>query len=564
MLLVTAEEMRELDRLTIEKYGTPGHVLMERAGRGATEFLLKVFPRLRRKGSRVVVCAGKGNNGGDGFVMARLLRRHGVAVQVFLLGRTEEVRGDAAKNLHTFARQRGRIVELTAAEQMEELEAALCRADVIVDAIFGTGLSSAVRGLHAEVIERINRAGPPVFAVDIPSGLNADTGMPLGACVRAAATATFGFAKVGHTTFPGAELVGELRVVDIGIAPEAVAESPPEAALLEAADVGRLVPVRRRDAHKGDAGHLLVIAGSFGKTGAAQLVSRAALRTGAGLVTLVGPASLYPVYAGGVSEAMTEVLPDRDGKMVFEETTLLRLLEGKTAVAIGPGIGTHDEALEIVRWLLDRRNLPVLLDADAVTCIARNLSTLRQATARVVLTPHPGEMARLIGRTARDVQSDRIGTARSFVREHNCTLVLKGAGTVIAGYPDDSDKPFVWVNPTGNPGMATGGMGDVLSGIVGSLLAQGLAPTAAARLGVFVHGFVADCVVEKSGEIGLIASDIISGLPAGLRALRQAAEGQGAERTQQPEGRRPRTPSSSRRTTGATRSVPESPTRLAE
>jgi NAD(P)H-hydrate epimerase len=524
MWLVSAEEMRELDRLTIEKYGTPGHVLMERAGKGATAFLLESFPALRRKGARVLVCAGKGNNGGDGFVMARLLRQRGVATEVLLLGRAADVRGDAARNLRAYARGRSQIVELTDSEHLGELDSALARADVVVDAIFGTGLGSPVRGLQAEAIERINRSRVPVFAVDIPSGLDSDTGLPLGACVRAQATATFGFAKIGQVTFPGAGLVGRLRVVDIGIALAAVAESPPRTELLEPGEVGRLVPVRRPDAHKGDCGHLLVIAGSFGKTGAAQLVSRAALRSGAGLVTLVGPASLYSVYASGVLEAMTEVLPDRDGGMLFEETALRRLVAGKSAVAIGPGIGTHDDAVAIVRWLLAQEGLPVLLDADAVTCLSREVGLLERAAARVVLTPHPGEMARLLGGTNRDVQADRIGTARRFAHEHGCTLVLKGARTVIAARSDGSADPFAWVNPTGNPGMASGGMGDVLSGIIGGLLAQRLAPADAARLGVYVHGSVADAVAEQNGEIGLVASDIIRGLPAGLRALRQAAE----------------------------------------
>jgi ADP-dependent NAD(P)H-hydrate dehydratase / NAD(P)H-hydrate epimerase len=524
MLLVSAEEMRELDRLTIEKYGTPGHVLMERAGKGATAFLLDSFPALRRKGARVVVCAGKGNNGGDGFVMARLLRQRGVATEVLLFGRAADVRGDAARNLGAYTRGRSSIGELTDSENLEALDAALVRADVVIDAIFGTGLGSPVRGLQAEAIERINRSGVPVFAVDIPSGLDSDTGLPLGACICAQATATFGFAKIGQVTFPGAGLVGKLRVVDIGIASEAVAERPPQTELLEPGKVGRLVPVRRADAHKGDCGHLLVIAGSFGKTGAAQLVSRAALRSGAGLVTLVGPAALYPIYASGVLEVMTEVLPDRDGRMLFEETALRRLLAGKSAVAIGPGIGTHDEASAIVRWLLTQEDLPLLLDADAITCLSSEVSLLERAAAQVVLTPHPGEMARLLGGTNRDVQAERVGTARRFAREHSCTLVLKGARTVIASQLDDSADAFTWINPTGNPGMASGGMGDVLSGIIGGLLAQRLAPPDAARLGVYVHGSVADAVAAQSGEVGLLASDIIQGLPAGLRALRDAGQ----------------------------------------
>jgi len=378
MLLVTAEEMRDLDRLTIETYGTPGHVLMERAGKGATEFLLESFPCLRRKGARALVCAGKGNNGGDGFVMARLLKTRGVRTEVLLFGRASDVGGDAARNLRAYKRGRGKIVELTGPDDLAALDSALAQADVVVDAIFGTGLNSAVRGLQAEAIERINAAGVPVFAVDMPSGLNSDTGLPLGVCIRAEATATFGFAKIGQVNFPGVSFVGLLRVVDIGIAPQAIADCPPRAELVDPGAVGRLVPVRHTDAHKGDAGHLLVIAGSFGKTGAAQLVARAALRTGAGLVTLVAPASLYPIYAAGALEVMTEALPDRDGRILFEEAALRQLVAGKSAVAIGPGVGTHDDALEVVRWLLGQPNLPVVIDADGITCLARDVETLQR------------------------------------------------------------------------------------------------------------------------------------------------------------------------------------------
>jgi len=519
MLLVTAEEMRTLDRLTIEKFGTPGHVLMERAGRGATDFLVETFACLRRKGARVVVCAGKGNNGGDGFVVARLLRRRGIHSEVLLFGRAGDMRGDAERNLQSYRRGRGKIVELQEAADLGVLDSALARADVVVDAIFGTGLSSAVRGLQAEAIERINRSGVPVFAVDMPSGLDADTGLPLGACVRAEATATFGFAKIGQVTFPGAGLVGRVHVVDIGIAPQAIAESPPRAELLEAEEVGRLVPVRSPDTHKGHCGHVLVIAGSFGKTGAAQLVARAATRSGAGLVTLVGPASLYNVYASGVLEVMTEVLPDRDGRMLFEESSLRQLVDGKSAVVIGPGIGTHDEAFEIVRWLLAQEGLAVLLDADAITCLSRDLRVLDGAAASAVLTPHPGEMARLLETTPREVQADRAGTARRFAEQHACSLVLKGARTVIAARQPSGQGTFLWVNPTGNPGMASGGMGDTLSGIIGGLLAQGLAPADAARLGVYVHGAAGDRAAEEIGDIGLAASDLADRVPGELRVL---------------------------------------------
>lgn len=536
MRLVTSEEMRTLDRLTIERHGTPGHVLMERAGAGATRVLLENFPALRRKGARALIVAGKGNNGGDGFVIARLLRKRGVKAEVVLLGRAADVSGDAERNLRAFARGRGAIGELASGADLGPLARGLERAVVVVDAIFGTGLNSPVRGLQAEAIEMINASGVPVFAVDIPSGLDANTGLPLGSCIQAEATATFGFAKIGQVLHPGTQFTGSLAVVDIGLAEEAIAANPPRGELMEPRDLAPLVPVRFPDAHKGDCGHVLVISGSYGKTGAPQLVSRAAARAGAGLVTLVGPASLYPVYAAGVLEAMTESLTDRDGRILFDEGQLAALLAGKDAVVIGPGIGTHDDAFRIVAWLLSRAPCPIVLDADALTCLARDLGVLDRAASPAVLTPHPGEMARLTGLSAAQVQADRAGVARSFAVSHGCTLLLKGARTVIAGGTRPADdrgrarrrsplsrhgagEGFVWVNPTGNPGMASGGMGDVLSGIIGGLLAQGLTPDEAARLGAYVHGAVADAVAARRGEIGLLASDLLSDLPVGLRDL---------------------------------------------
>ena len=516
MWLVSAHEMRTLDRLTIERYGTPGHVLMERAGRGATQALLEVFPYMRRKGRRALICAGKGNNGGDGFVIARLLRRRGVRTDVVLLGRAADVTGDAARNLGAYRRGRATLHEVTDRRGLKRLADCLAAADVVVDAIFGTGLNSIVVGVHAAAIEMINTSGVPVFAVDIPSGLHTDSGAPLGTAIQAEATATFGFAKIGQVLFPGARHCGTLAVVDIGIAAEAIAEQPPTTALLQEDAVARFVPVRQADAHKGDAGHVLVIAGSFGKTGAALLAARAAARAGAGLVTLLGPASLYPIYAAGVLEAMTEALPDDDGRIRFDEQRLGELLRGKTAVVVGPGIGTHDDAGRVVRWLLDRADLPLVLDADALTAVAGDLGVLRRAKAKAILTPHPGEMARLLGTDTGDVQADRVAIARSFAVEHSCTLVLKGARTVVAAASSQA-----WINPTGNPGMASGGMGDVLSGILGGLLAQGVAVTEAARLGVYLHGAVADRAAAEGGEIGLLASDVIAGVRSGLQSLRE-------------------------------------------
>jgi len=512
MRLVTAAEMRSLDRLTIES-GTPGHVLMERAGEGATRVLLDCVPRLRTRGSRALIVAGKGNNGGDGWVIARLLKRRGVTVEVALVGRTAEVAGDALRNLRAYRRLRGALFEVGDAAGLARLATVASAADAVVDALFGTGLNDPVLGLPAAAIETINSCGAPVLAVDIPSGLDADSGRPLGTAVQAEATATFGFAKLGQVQHPGVRQCGALAVVDIGLAPAALDAVPPRAALIEAADAARLVPRRETETHKGDCGHVLVIAGSVGHTGAAQLATRAAGRAGAGLVTVAGPASLHAIYAAGVREAMSARLADDDGRIRFDAGVLAALTAGKAAVVIGPGIGTHADAARSVRWLLEHGDQAVVLDADALTVLARDLGPLRAAGGRCVLTPHPGEMSRLIGADTAAVQADRVGVARTFAGAHGCTLVLKGARTVIA-----AADGFVWINPTGNPGMASGGMGDVLAGAIGGLLAQGLPPAEAACLGVHVHGLAADRAAAD-GEIGLLAGDVADELRRALGAL---------------------------------------------
>ncbi len=512
MIVVTSTEMRRLDELTIQG-GTPGHVLMERAGSGATAMLLAQFPHVRRR--RVVICAGKGNNGGDGFVMARLLRRKGVRAEVLLLGKQADVGGDAARALKALRGTSVPVRELVTNSDITKLPDLVGDAVLIVDAVFGTGLNAPVEGRYADVLQVLNASGVPIFAVDIPSGLDADRGWPLGVAVQAEATATFGFAKVGQLIYPGVDYVGTLGVVDIGIAAGAIAVVQPRTQLLEPSEAARLVPVRAADAHKGSCGHVLVVAGSRGRTGAALLAAHASCRTGAGLTTLAGPASLNAILSSGVPEAMTATLPDVDGLVCFDEARLRAVLEGKTTVIVGPGIGTHDDAQKLVTFLLREIDLPMVVDADALTCVARDTGVFTQARAQAVLTPHPGEMARLMQTDTAAVQADRIATARTFATAHRCVAVLKGARSVIA-----ADDNSVWINPTGNPGMASGGMGDALSGMIGALLAQGLSPAEGACLGVYLHGEIADHVAATRGQIGLLASDVMEGVPAGITRLR--------------------------------------------
>jgi ADP-dependent NAD(P)H-hydrate dehydratase / NAD(P)H-hydrate epimerase len=516
MIVVTAAQMREMDRLTIEKYGVPSLKLMERAGEGITKAILENFRRAAKKG--VLVVAGKGNNGGDGLVVARLLKKKRISCEVVLLARKDELSPDAAYNLGAYAKLKGRVHEVTE-ESSGLLSDRIRRKGLVVDAILGTGTKNAVRGLYAEAITLMNGSGVPIVAVDIPSGLDTDSGSPLGVAIQAEMTVALAYPKLGEVIYPGLKYAGDLVVVDIGIDGRAVEEVSPYIELLEREGIRRLVPVREPDTHKGTYGHLLVMAGSRGKTGAAILASRAAMRTGAGLVTLAAPRSLNDIFASSLVEVMTELLRDN----AAEETEPLgdeewrRLLERKSSLLFGPGIGVTDTTQSALRWLLKNLEVPWVIDADGLNNLALEVDRLPSAKIPPILTPHPGEMARLIHEDTTTVNQDRVGIARSFAMDHRCHVVLKGARTVIA-----TAAGKVFINPTGNPGMASGGMGDVLAGMLAALLGQGISPEDAMKLGVYLHGFVADRVASENGQIGLIASDIIEGLPSGIRALSTA------------------------------------------
>jgi NAD(P)H-hydrate epimerase len=517
MLVVTAAQMREMDRLTIQKYGVPSLVLMERAGEGITKAILERFGRAAKRG--VLIVAGKGNNGGDGLVVARLLKKKRIPSEVVLLARKDELSPDAAHNLNGYAKLRGKVTEVTAGSL--RLFAERTRgAGLLVDGILGTGIKNPVGGLYGEAITLMNASGVPTVAVDIPSGLDTDNGMPLGVAVQAEMTVALAYPKLGETIHPGLSYVGELVVADIGIDPRAVKEVAPDIELLEREEMRWLIPLRQPDTHKGTYGHVLVMAGSRGKTGAAIMACRAGMRSGAGLLTLAAPRSLNNIFASSLLEVMTEPLRDN----VAEEMEPLgdeewrRLLERKNSLLFGPGIGVNDAARSALCWLLRHLEIPWVIDADGLTNLALEIGRLRNAKTPPILTPHPGEMARLIGKDTATVNQDRVGTARSFAMQHRCYVVLKGARTVI-GTPAGR----VFINPTGNPGMASGGMGDVLAGMLAAFLGQGLSPEDAMKLGVYLHGFVGDRVAVERGQIGLIASDIIEGLPPGMRALSLAA-----------------------------------------
>jgi hydroxyethylthiazole kinase-like uncharacterized protein yjeF len=509
----TAAEMRELDARAIGTLGIPGPRLMEAAGAGAARIIAARWRPLR--GRSVVVLCGKGNNGGDGFVVARRLRAAGARVRVVLLARRAEVRGDAAAAL---ARWRGRVDEVTSAPALAAVERALAGADLVVDALLGTGLEGPARGLGGELIARLERrdSPTPVISLDLPSGLSSDRGALIGPTVRATLTATFAGYKRSLLLHPAAERAGEIVVVPIGIPPAEVAKNV-RTFLLEESDARAGFAPRPADAHKGVYGHLLVVAGSRGKTGAAALAARAALRSGAGLVTAATAASQQPVVAALGMEYMTEALEEIPPGALARAAKgrLLELAAGMAALALGPGISLAAETQALARELVGAVPCPMVVDADALTALAGHLDVLKGAAGPRLLTPHPGEMARMLGVSVGEVQADRLERARDFAVMHGAWVALKGAGTVVAA-PDGR----AWINPTGNPGMAKGGSGDVLTGMAGAFLARGLAPLAALQAAVYLHGLAGDLARDARGEEGMVAGDIVEAIPRALSPIR--------------------------------------------
>ena len=516
MILVTAGEMQDMDRRTIETGGIPGIELMENAGRGATRFLLDYFPEARQ--SRIGIIAGKGNNGGDGFVIARYLSQKGIQVSVYLLAKSSALKGDAAANYKLLAPLGIPIIELPDDKSFSNLKENMQLVDLWVDAILGTGLKSDVRGYYRDVIVFINSLKKPVLAVDIPSGLNSDTGQPCGACIQARATATFGFAKTGHILQPGAAFSGSLKIVDIGIPDRIAAEIGPKQHMLTSETIRTHFQPRKPDAHKGNSGHLVVIAGSTGKTGAAAMTAMSAMRAGAGLVSLGVPQSINPILESLVLEAMTAPLPDA-GRGKLDESAfdpIIELTAGKQCLALGPGLGQAGETRALVNRIIRQSPVPMVIDADGLNNLAGDTRILENLQVPVILTPHPGEMARLAKTSTAAVQADRIKCARDFALEFKVHMVLKGAGTVIA-HPDGS----VYVNPTGNPGMAAGGMGDVLTGVIAGLVTQGFSPESATHAGVYLHGAAADTLAESIGPMGYLAGEVMDAIPAEIKKLIQ-------------------------------------------
>jgi NAD(P)H-hydrate epimerase len=519
-MLVSAAEMARMDRKTIEEIGIPGMVLMENAARGAAAFYEEAVPDLIRR--KITVVAGAGNNAGDGFVLARIFHGRGAPVRVVCLRPPDRLQGDALTNYNILTKLDIPIHIWNEEVGFEEQWPWIGDSGVIIDAILGTGLNSEVRGLYRQAIEAVNELTHiPVLAVDIPSGLDASTGKVLGVAIRATATATFGFAKIGLVIHAGADFVGRLKRVDIGIPREVSDACDIRRWWLDEYFLKDWLPPRPVLAHKGTAGHVTVLAGSRGKTGAATLICQGAARVGAGLVTLFIPQSLNPILEVKLTEAMTWPIAETEDQTpsITALSEVLSFMSGKQALAMGPGISLHPSTRSLVLELVRHSPCPMVLDADALTVLSEDLSALGKAAQPVILTPHPGEMARMIQGATRDIQEDRVAVAAEFSRRHGVILVLKGHRTIVAA-PDGT----IAVNSSGNPAMASGGMGDALTGMIAGFLAQGLDPFQAACLGVFVHGTAADRCFGQIASRGLLAADILSEVPAVVGQLERGSQ----------------------------------------
>ncbi len=507
MKVVTEEQMREIDRVAIEERDVPSLDLMERAGAAVADLITE-----RLAPERVAICAGKGNNAGDGFVVARLLSDRGVAIDLFLAVPPEELAGDAAANFTALPRRVHTVIDPDG-EQFRQQGA---RAEVVVDAVLGTGVSGRVRDPLASMVAAIG-AHPEqlIVAVDIPSGLSEANLAEGGPCVEADATVTMGLPKLPMLIHPGADHVGELIVADIGFPADLLTAPELDINLIDPETVLRLLPARPADSHKGTFGHLLIIAGSAGMGGAAALAAQAAVRSGVGLVTVAVPEVCLAGVEAHVLSALKRPLKSRDPGHL-DESALDQLEEEMDqfdAVALGPGLGQAPATQRLILSLIARVRSPLILDADGLNVLASQPGHLAKRSGPSILTPHPKEMERIAGTPVAEIQRDRLTAARRFAAEHGVVTVLKGAGTIIAQPPGEgSGGGEVWINPTGNSGLAKGGSGDVLTGLIGGLAAQTMSPLAAAICGVHWHGFAADIAAEQIPPRAMTPDDVIANL----------------------------------------------------
>lgn len=518
MRIVTPNQMREIDAAAMETYGIPGVVLMENAGRKVAEEVIRLTGNQRKE---VVMLAGKGNNGGDVMVAARHLFNYGMPVQVFLIGELNSLKGDAALNAGILTKMGVPIEFLSTAGGIEPLTKALEWGCIAVDGIFGTGFRNKAEGICLRAIRAVNESGCTVVSVDIPSGIDGKTGQIIGECICADRTVTFGFPKVGLLQYPGAGYVGDLVVADISIPRDITVGSEGDITALTGEYVSSIIPERKADAHKGNCGKAVIIGGSEGMSGAVVLASAGCLNSGSGLVRTVLPGALNYVLENRIAEVVSVPLGKGTHFKLDRDTRdrLKAALDWADAVAIGPGMGVDRDRVNFLEFVLANTRVPMVLDADALNCLALDMKLLHRAAGPVIITPHPGEMARLTGLEVGEIQRDRVGIAKTFAREWDTIIVLKGANSVIA-HPGGN----IYINTGGNSGMASGGMGDVLTGVIASFTAQGLEPIEAACAAVYVHSRAGDFLSEQKGIHGLTAMGLADCVPMAIKMVKQGGD----------------------------------------
>ncbi|MCL1816172.1 MAG: NAD(P)H-hydrate dehydratase [Clostridiales bacterium] len=513
MRLVTAEEMRQADTMAIEEYGIPGMLLMENAGLAVTRLADEMLSGVG--GKRIAIFCGGGNNGGDGLVAARHLYNRGCDVRLYFVTDPDIFRGDALSNWQILKNMGVSGYWLTEGNRLNVARMALANSDLVIDAIFGTGLNDNVSGVPLAVINVLNESNRPIIACDIPSGLSAETGLPLGMAVKATATVTFGFCKQGLALPVSAPYVGRLVVADISL-PAQVAEGlPSRRELVDEEFCRRWLKPRGSNDHKGDFGHILMLAGSPSMPGAAIMAASGALRAGAGRLTAALPLVCQQAFSTNLPEAMLLSLPEHESGVILKsERDKISGFRAANCLLVGPGLGRHDETQELVRDLLPYIDRPAVVDADGLFAICGYLPLLKSVKAPLVITPHPGEMAQLLGVRVEEVQENRIDVAAEFAKQCGVIVVLKGAGTVIA-----TPEGRIFLNNNGNPGMAVGGSGDVLAGMVAALLAQNMAPAVATACAVWLHGKAGDLAAKEVGQASLLPHDILNHVGTAFKAI---------------------------------------------
>ena len=512
MRLVTAEEMRLADQSAVNDFGIPGIVLMENAGLAVVRQAEEMLGELA--GKKAAIFCGGGNNGGDGLVVARHLHNRGCEVRLYFLNDPEVFRGDALINYQILNNMGVSGFQITEGSRLNVARMALWSADIAIDAVFGTGLREDVRDTTLSVIDMLNESDTPVISCDIPSGLSSTTGRPLGGAVKADVTVCFGYCKLGLVLSAAKPYVGKLVVADISLPSQVGDAITVRRELIDEAFCRRWLAARDPESYKGDFGHVAVLAGSPILPGAAVLAAQGVMKAGAGRVSAALPSIIRTAFISRLPEAMLIDTEDgENGGVGIQNITKMASFKADSWL-IGPGLGRDEKTLDLVREFLPTLTVPTVLDADALFAVCGYLRLLKKANAPLVITPHPGEMAKLLGVSVSDVQSNRVAVAEGFAKQTNVVVVLKGAGTVIA-----TPEGRIFINETGNPGMATGGSGDALAGMVATFLAQKMVPAVAAACAVWLHGRAGDIAVEQNGVAGLLASDILAAVPTAFKSI---------------------------------------------